>query len=529
MAFNEGQMVGPYQVVGALGTGGMANVYKAYHPKLDRYVAIKALHAAFSAEPDFISRFEREAQIVANLEHPHIVPVFDYAEQDNQPYLVMKYVEGETLKKVLSRGPLPLSEVTRIMGSVADALTYAHRRGVLHRDVKPSNIILDSSGTPYLTDFGLARIAQMGTTTMSQDMILGTPQYISPEQASGSRDLDPRTDVYSLGVILYEMVVGRVPFTADTPYAVVHDHIYTELPRPSEMNPNITPEVENVLMKALAKQPSERYDSPNALMDAFRMAVQDSSLLDLGADRAIQAERSFAQRAAPIPPVRMDEGGRKYVSIPSPNAQQSSQPPKVEFQLEFQSAGRKVEEGVRKGAQWVERIANQIEVAVREASAGSNAGLTPEEIEEKRIRERVIKRREERTGVIIHTAVYVFVNLLMWAIWASDAPQIFQTISGTALPSEVQQVIDFPWPLIVMFFWGIGLFSHISDYYNKYGGGAEKREREIQREIQRERERSMAYEKPKNDRRSRLELTDDGEITEVYDDELSQANKRKRR
>jgi len=188
MAFNEGQMVGPYQVVGALGTGGMANVYKAYHPKLDRYVAIKALHAAFSAEPDFISRFEREAQIVANLEHPHIVPVFDYAEQDNQPYLVMKYVEGETLKKVLSRGPLPLSEVTRIMGSVADALTYAHRRGVLHRDVKPSNIILDSSGTPYLTDFGLARIAQMGTTTMSQDMILGTPQYISPEQASGSRD-----------------------------------------------------------------------------------------------------------------------------------------------------------------------------------------------------------------------------------------------------------------------------------------------------------------------------------------------------
>ncbi len=177
----------------------------------------------------------------------------------------------------------------------------------------------------------------------------------------------------------------------------------------------------------------------------------------------------------------------------------------------------------------MERIANQIEVAVREASAGSNAGLTPEEIEEKRIRERVIKRREERTGVIIHTAVYVFVNLLMWAIWASDAPQIFQTISGTALPSEVQQVIDFPWPLIVMFFWGIGLFSHISDYYNKYGGGAEKREREIQREIQRERERSMAYEKPKNDRRSRLELTDDGEITEVYDDELSQANKRKRR
>lgn len=540
MAFYEGQIVGPYQVVGPLGTGGMASVYKAYHAKLDRYVAIKVLHAAFSTETDFIARFEREAQIVAKLEHPHIVPVFDYAEQENQPYLVMKYVEGETLKKVLSRGALPLNEVIRVMGSVADALTYAHRRGVLHRDVKPSNIILDSNGTPYLTDFGLARIAQMGATTMSQDMILGTPQYISPEQANGSKDLDPRTDVYSLGVILYEMVVGRVPFTADTPYAVVHDHIYTELPRPSEINPQIPPAVEAVLVKALSKLPADRYETPNAMMDAFRAAVRDSGLVELDSDRAAQAEQSFVQRVVPpIPAVpaprrpEADDSDRKFVRIPLPPA--PPKPPRAtefEFQIDSENlkdAGRKVEEGLRKGTKWVEKIASQIEVAVREASEGSERGLTPEEIEEKRIRKRVIKRREERNGVIIHMTVYVFVNLMMWMLWAGGIGNIIEAISGS-MNDVMLDALAMPWPLIVMFFWGIGLFAHFSEYYNKYGPGYEKREREIQREIERERARSMAYEKPKNERRpSRLELTDDGEITEVFEDEVGQSVKRKRR
>jgi len=201
MALTQGQTVGPYQVIGQLGHGGMATVYKAYHPRLDRYVAIKVMHKAFTEDAGFIARFEREAQIVAKLEHPHIVPVYDFDELDGQPYLVMKFIEGQTLKKVLSDGPMPLNEIIRVMDDMAGALTYAHQHGVLHRDIKPSNIVIDIHGEPFLTDFGLARVTKAGASTLSADMILGTPQYISPEQASGQAELDPRTDIYSLGVV----------------------------------------------------------------------------------------------------------------------------------------------------------------------------------------------------------------------------------------------------------------------------------------------------------------------------------------
>src|SRR5690606_9931903 len=220
MALTEGQVIGPYKIVEQMGQGGMATIYKAYHARLDRMVAIKVMHQAFLEDQNFLSRFEREAQIVAKLEHPHIVPVYDFAEHEGQPFLVMKYIEGQTLKALNERGALPLEEIVRIMPPIAAALDYAHRQGVLHRDIKPSNIILDNQGTPYLTDFGLARMAQSGESTLSTDMLLGTPHYISPEQAMGRRDLDSRTDLYSLGVVLYELVVGRVPFSADTPFAV---------------------------------------------------------------------------------------------------------------------------------------------------------------------------------------------------------------------------------------------------------------------------------------------------------------------
>src|SRR4051812_14202225 len=162
MASLEGQMLGQYKVIGQMGSGGMATVYKAYHPRLDRYVAIKMLHEAFQEDKNFLARFEREAQIVARLEHPHIVPVFDFDEFNRRPYLVMKYIEGRTLKAELEDHPLTIQEILSIMPPIGEALDYAHRQGVLHRDIKPSNIILDGNGTPYLTDFGLARIAQLG-------------------------------------------------------------------------------------------------------------------------------------------------------------------------------------------------------------------------------------------------------------------------------------------------------------------------------------------------------------------------------
>ncbi|MCQ3929963.1 MAG: hypothetical protein DPW16_05855 [Chloroflexi bacterium] len=293
MSFTIGQTVGPYTVIEQLGQGGMATVYKAFHANLSRYVAIKVLHVAFSSDEGFQERFRREAQIVGRLDHPHIVPIFDYAMQENQPYLVMKFIEGQTLKQDLRAERLTLQEVTRIMTAVADALDYAHRNDVLHRDVKPSNIIVDRDGVPYLTDFGLARIASSGESTLSQDMMLGTPQYISPEQAQGRRDLGPSTDIYSLGVVLYELVVGRVPFTADTPYAIIHDHIYKSLPLPSRVNPAVPESVERVLLKALAKNPEDRYRTAGEMIQAFKAAVAEGRMSELS--RQMVRPEAFAE------------------------------------------------------------------------------------------------------------------------------------------------------------------------------------------------------------------------------------------
>lgn len=278
MSFAPGENVGPYRIIEQLGQGGMASVFKAYHPALDRFVAIKVLHPAFKEEPNFLSRFQREARVVAKLEHPNIVPVYDFSEHSGQPYLVMKYIEGITLKARLNQGPLTKQDALKLVEAVAKALTYAHERGVLHRDVKPSNILLSPDGSIYLADFGLARMAEAGASTLSKDVMLGTPQYISPEQAKGNVDLHEGTDVYSFGVVLYELVVGRVPFNADTPFSIIHDHIYTPLPLPTSVNPNVPEVTERILLKSLAKDPADRFESIQAMVRAFRAAVIEGKL-----------------------------------------------------------------------------------------------------------------------------------------------------------------------------------------------------------------------------------------------------------
>lgn len=272
MSFKPGENVGPYQVIEQLGQGGMASVFKAYHAALDRYVALKVLHQAFNEDSTFISRFQREARVVAKLEHPNIVPIYDYAEQDGRPYLVMKFIEGDTLKARLNEGPLSALEIEQVVDSVGSALAYAHKQGILHRDIKPSNVLISTDNVMYLADFGLARIAQAGESTLSADSIMGTPQYISPEQAMGKKDLDGKTDIYSFGVMLYELVVGCVPFTADTPFSIIHDHIYSPLPLPRMINPNVPEPVERVLLKALAKDRLDRYETVEDLVKAFKRA-----------------------------------------------------------------------------------------------------------------------------------------------------------------------------------------------------------------------------------------------------------------
>jgi tRNA A-37 threonylcarbamoyl transferase component Bud32 len=295
MPFAVGENIGPYRIIEQLGQGGMATVFKAYHASLDRYVALKALHPAFNEDTTFEARFQREARVVARLEHPHIVPVYDYAEHEKRPYLVMKYIEGDTLKARLSEGPLNSEEIARVVDTVGSALAYAHRHGVLHRDIKPSNVLVSKDGEMYLADFGLARIAQSGESTLSSDMIMGTPQYISPEQALGKNDLDARTDIYSFGVMLYEMVVGQVPFSADTPFSVIHDHIYTPLPLPHTVNPSVPEAVERVLLKSLAKDRANRYKDVTAMMHAFKTAWTEAGVPMQG------TFIKLAQPATPIP------------------------------------------------------------------------------------------------------------------------------------------------------------------------------------------------------------------------------------
>jgi len=278
MPFNEGENVGPYRVMEQLGRGGMATVYKAYHASLDRYVALKVLHPAFLEDEGFLARFQREARLVAKLEHPNVVPVYDFAEHDNQPYLVMKYVEGETLKAHLNRGRLDVNQIWGVVDAVGAGLAYAHKQGILHRDIKPSNVIVADDGQMYLADFGLARIAEMGESTLSGDMIMGTPQYISPEQAMGVKDLDNGTDIYSFAVMLYEMVVGQVPFSSDTPFSIIHDHIYSPLPLPKTINSSVPDEVERVLLKALSKERKDRYEDVPALVKAFKQSWDEANV-----------------------------------------------------------------------------------------------------------------------------------------------------------------------------------------------------------------------------------------------------------
>ena len=270
-----GQMLGPYRIINQVGKGGMATVYKAYQPSVDRYVAIKVLPSQLAESREFATRFQQEARIIAKLEHPHILPVFDYGESDGVAYFVMRYMDAGTLKEKMIEGrPLPLQEIDRLFTQLANALSYAHSKGIVHRDLKPANVLIDSHGNVFLTDFGIAKLLESASPRLTQtDAIMGTPAYISPEQAQG-QTVDQRSDIYSLGIILYEMVTGSVPFTAETPLAVLFKHISDPLPPPSLVKPDIRPSVEQVLLKALAKDPRDRFSTAAEFVAAWERALQ---------------------------------------------------------------------------------------------------------------------------------------------------------------------------------------------------------------------------------------------------------------
>jgi serine/threonine protein kinase len=267
-----GKTLGQYQLVEQIGKGGMATVYKAYQPSLSRYVAVKVLPAYYAHEEGFAERFIREAKAIARLDHPNILPVYDFGKEGDISYIVMKYIPAGTLRDKLGR-PMSPAQALEIIEQIAGALDNAHEQGILHRDIKPSNILIDSRDWVYLSDFGLAKMVEGSVQLTGSGVGVGTPSYMSPEQGQG-QPVDGRTDVYALGVILFEMLTGQVPYEAETPMAVVIKHVTDPVPLPRQMNPNIPETVEQVLLKALAKDREHRFASAGDMAAALRQAVQ---------------------------------------------------------------------------------------------------------------------------------------------------------------------------------------------------------------------------------------------------------------
>lgn len=296
-----GQTLGQYQIQALLGKGGMSSVYRAYQATMGRTVAIKVLPREFLHDDTFLARFQREARTIARLEHLHILPVYDVGEHDGIPYIVMRYLSGGTLADLIEVQLPDLPTVVRVVGQVAEALDYAHERGIIHRDLKPSNVLLDEEGNAYLADFGIARVAQQATS-LTGSRIVGTPPYVAPEMVRKGEQVTGSVDIYALGVITYQMLVGEPPYVDDDPMAVLMAHVLEPVPSVRDLDPNISPEVDRVLRRCLAKSPKERYraagDFARALAEAAQVGV--------------------VQQAPPAVPGTADTPPKERVPVPEP-------------------------------------------------------------------------------------------------------------------------------------------------------------------------------------------------------------------
>jgi serine/threonine-protein kinase len=268
-----GRRFGGYAILDLIGVGGMATVYRAHQISMNRVVAIKILPRHLLNDETYMHRFEREVRIAAQLEHRGIVPVHDYGEFEGQPYIVMRYMPGGSVDDLLVDGGMALDRLLRVVEQIAPALDFAHSKGVLHRDLKPSNVLLDEQGDAYLTDFGIARIMGETGSTVTTQGVVGTPSYMSPEQAQGGA-LDGRSDIYSLGVMVFEMACGRLPFESDTPYGVAVKHVTEMPPMPRQFNPRLSPALEQAILIAISKRREDRYASAGAFAEALKRAAR---------------------------------------------------------------------------------------------------------------------------------------------------------------------------------------------------------------------------------------------------------------
>lgn len=267
-----GTKLGIYEIREEVGRGGMATVYRAYQPTVDRDVAIKVILKGIAGDAGAVQRFQREARLIARLEHPYILPVYDFDGAHKLPYIVMRYLDSGTLKTVLAQGLLPPDEVTYLMRQICSGVDYAHRQGIVHRDIKPSNIMIDRDGNAFVTDFGLARLtAPMGDDAQITEsgVVMGTPEYMAPEQALGMDNLDARVDIYALGVMLFQMLTGKMPFSAPSAMGILLMHAQEPIPSVRALNPDLPPDVDMVIQQAMAKRQEDRYATAAALSAAI--------------------------------------------------------------------------------------------------------------------------------------------------------------------------------------------------------------------------------------------------------------------
>lgn len=327
----SGRQIGGYEILDVIGQGGMATVYRARQMSMQRIVALKVLPRQLMQDDTYMQRFHREVEIVSRLEHRNIVPVHDFGEFEGQPYIVMRYLPAGSVDDLLGQSPLAFDLALKIVEQIAPALDYAHNKGVLHRDLKPSNILMDENGDAYLTDFGIARVLSenQGGISITTRHVVGTPAYMSPEQAQG-QPLDNRSDIYALGVMLFEMTTGQRPFHADTPYGVAVLQVTAAPPSPRALNPQIPPALEHVIHRTLKKKPAERYHSAVALAEAARRAVDGVSVHDTVPGIAKptkpvavrQPQQPVAYSAAPVhrpttpPPPRSHSISRQSSRVP---------------------------------------------------------------------------------------------------------------------------------------------------------------------------------------------------------------------
>lgn len=265
-----GKTLGQYTILEEAGRGGMATVYIAKQTSMNRNVAIKVLPPHFLHDPSFLERFQREVEVISHLEHPHILPIYDYGQAQGMPYIAMRYLGGGSMAQMIRRGVPDLVDLVKPMRQISQALDYAHQQGIIHRDLKPGNIMLDENGNAYLSDFGIARV--MGSD-LTGSAIIGTPAYMSPEQANGI-SIDGRSDIYSLGVVLFELITGREPYQATTPMALLLKHLNEPMPQARDFREGVPDSVEHVLAKSTAKDADERYTSAGEMAEAFEHALR---------------------------------------------------------------------------------------------------------------------------------------------------------------------------------------------------------------------------------------------------------------